>query len=96
MERVLKPGGRVLVLEFSKPTNDLVGKAYDVYSKLWPIAGKAITGDAKSYRYLVESIRMHPDQESLLQMMQDAGLTNCKYHNVMGGVCAIHIGFKSI
>lgn len=96
MERVLKPGGRVLVLEFSKPTNDLVGKAYDVYSKLWPIAGKAITGDAESYRYLVESIRMHPDQESLLQMMQDAGLTNCKYHNVMGGVCAIHIGFKSI
>jgi demethylmenaquinone methyltransferase/2-methoxy-6-polyprenyl-1,4-benzoquinol methylase len=96
MKRVLKPGGRVLVLEFSKPTNDLVGKAYDVYSKLWPIAGKAITGDAESYRYLVESIRMHPDQESLLQMMQDAGLTNCKYHNVMGGVCAIHIGFKSI
>ena len=96
MKRVLKPGGRVLVLEFSKPTNDLVGKAYDVYSKLWPIAGKAITGDAESYRYLVESIRMHPGQESLLQMMQDAGLSNCKYHNVMGGVCAIHIGFKSI
>ncbi len=96
MERVLKPGGRVLILEFSKPTNELVGKAYDVYSKLWPIAGKAITGDSDSYRYLVESIRMHPDQESLLKMMEDAGLSNCKYHNVMGGVCAIHIGFKSI
>lgn len=94
MRRVLKPGGRVLVLEFSKPTNDLVGKAYDAYSKLWPIAGKAITGDADSYRYLVESIRMHPDQDSLLQMMEEAGLSNCKYHNVMGGVCAIHIGFK--
>jgi demethylmenaquinone methyltransferase/2-methoxy-6-polyprenyl-1,4-benzoquinol methylase len=96
MQRVLKPGGRVLVLEFSKPTNDLVGKAYDVYSKLWPIAGKAITGDSDSYRYLVESIRMHPDQESLLQMMRDAGLDKCKYHNVMGGVCAIHIGFKPL
>ena len=96
MQRVLKPGGRVLVLEFSKPTNDLVGKAYDVYSKLWPIAGKAITGDSDSYRYLVESIRMHPDQESLLQMMRDAGLVKCKYHNVMGGVCAIHIGFKPL
>lgn len=96
MRRVLKPGGRVLVLEFSKPTNELVGKAYDAYSKLWPLAGKAITGDADSYRYLVESIRMHPDQESLLQMMEDAGLVNCKYHNVMGGVCAIHIGFKSV
>lgn len=96
MRRVLKPGGRVLVLEFSKPTNELVGKAYDAYSKLWPLAGKAITGDADSYQYLVESIRMHPDQDSLLQMMEDAGLVNCKYHNVMGGVCAIHIGFKSV
>lgn len=94
MCRVLKPGGRVLVLEFSKPTNDLVGKAYDAYSKLWPIAGKAITGDSDSYRYLVESIRMHPDQESLLHMMEEAGLSDCKYHNVMGGVCAIHVGFK--
>jgi demethylmenaquinone methyltransferase / 2-methoxy-6-polyprenyl-1,4-benzoquinol methylase len=96
MKRVLKPGGRILILEFSKPTNELVGKAYDVYSKLWPIAGKAITGDSDSYRYLVESIRMHPDQETLLQMMQDAGLSNCKYHNVMAGVCAIHMGFKAI
>lgn len=95
MQRVLKPGGRVLVLEFSKPTNDLVSKAYDAYSKLWPIAGKAITGDSSSYRYLVESIRMHPDQESLLKLMEDAGMINCKYHNVMGGVCAIHMGFKA-
>jgi len=95
MQRVLKPGGRVLVLEFSKPTSPLVGKAYDVYSKLWPIAGKLITGDADSYRYLVESIRMHPDQDTLLEMMQSAGLVNCKYHNVMSGICAIHVGFKA-
>ncbi len=95
MHRVLKPGGRVMVLEFSKPTNDLVSKVYDSYSNLWPIAGKLITGDSDSYRYLVESIRMHPDQESLLKMLESAGLVNCKYHNVMGGVCAIHIGFKA-
>lgn len=95
MQRVLKPGGRVLVLEFSKPNNDLVSKAYDAYSKFWPVAGKLVTGDSDSYRYLVESIRMHPDQESLLQMMKNAGLVDCEYHNVMGGVCAIHIGFKA-
>ncbi len=95
MERVLKPGGRVLILEFSKPKNQLVEKAYDAFSSLWPAAGKAITGDADSYRYLVESIRMHPDQETLLEMMQSAGLVNCKYHNVMNGICAIHLGFKA-
>jgi len=94
MHRVLKPGGRVMVLEFSKPTNEVLGKAYDVYSNLWPIAGKLITGDSDSYRYLVESIRMHPDQETLLEMMQNAGLVKCKYHNVMSGICAIHIGLK--
>ena len=94
MRRVLKPGGRVLVLEFSKPKNELLGKAYDAYSKLWPVAGKLITGDADSYRYLVESIRMHPDQETLKAMMENSGLENCKYQNVMDGICAIHIGFK--
>jgi demethylmenaquinone methyltransferase/2-methoxy-6-polyprenyl-1,4-benzoquinol methylase len=94
MHRVLKPGGRVLILEFSKPKNPLVGRAYDVYSKLWPIAGKLITGDSDSYRYLVESIRMHPDQDTLLDMMQEAGLTDCRYHNVMDGICAIHVGHK--
>ena len=95
MRRVLKPGGRVMVLEFSKPGNELLEKAYDAYSSLWPVAGKLITGDSDSYRYLVESIRRHPDQETLLQMMQSAGLENCKFHNVMGGICAIHIGFKA-
>lgn len=95
MQRVLKPGGRVMVLEFSKPTNSILGKVYDAYSNLWPVAGKLITGDSDSYRYLVESIRMHPDQDTLLQMMETAGLVNCKYHNVMSGICAIHIGFKA-
>ena len=94
IQRVLKPGGRLLVLEFSKPTNALIGKSYDAFSNLWPIAGKLITGDADSYRYLVESIRMHPDQDTLKLMMEDADLINCKYHNVMSGICAIHIGFK--
>ena len=95
MNRVLKPGGRVLVLEFSKPKNQLVRKAYDAFSSLWPKVGKLFTGDADSYRYLVESIRMHPDQGTLLEMMNNAGFVNCKYHNVMNGICAIHMGFKA-
>jgi demethylmenaquinone methyltransferase/2-methoxy-6-polyprenyl-1,4-benzoquinol methylase len=95
MHRVCKPGGRVLVLEFSKPRNQLVGKAYDLYSKLWPLAGKLVLNDSASYQYLVESIRMHPDQETLKQMMLDAGFARCEYHDVMGGICAIHIGHKS-
>ena len=95
MERVLKPGGRILVLEFSKPKNRFIGKAYESFSSLWPAAGKLITGDANSYRYLVESIRMHPDQETILEMMKSAGLINCKYHDVLNGICAIHLGFKS-
>jgi len=90
-----KSGGRVLVLEFSKPVQPVLGKAYDVYSKLWPKAGQLITGDGDSYQYLVESIRMHPDQETLKQMMLDAGFERCEYHNVMGGICAIHIGYKA-
>ncbi len=95
MLRVCKPGGRALVLEFSKPRNALVGKAYDLYSKLWPVAGKLVLNDSDSYQYLVESIRMHPDQETLKQMMLDAGFARCEYHDVMGGICAIHIGYKS-
>lgn len=95
MARVLKPGGRVLVLEFSSPRNPLLGKAYDAFSTLWPMAGRMITGDSDSYRYLVESIRMHPDQETLQAMMENAGLVNCRFHDVMNGICAIHLGFKS-
>ncbi len=94
MLRVCNRGGRVLVLEFSKPRNDLLGKAYDAYSKLWPIAGKLVLNDSASYQYLVESIRMHPDQETLKQMMLDAGFSRVQYHDVMGGICAIHIGYK--
>lgn len=94
MFRTCKPGGRVLVLEFSKPKNQLLGKAYDLYSRMWPIAGKLVMGDSDSYQYLVESIRMHPDQETLKTMMSTAGFSRCHFHNVMGGICAIHIGYK--
>ncbi len=95
MERVLKPGGRVLILEFSKPRNQLLSRAYDAWSSLWPAAGKLLTGDSDSYRYLVESIRVHPDQDTLLSMMEDAGLTQCRYHNIMDGISAVHVGFKA-
>ena len=94
MNRVLKPGGRVLVLEFSKPKNQLVRKAYDAFSSLWPTAGKLFTGDAASYRYLVESIRMHPDQKTLLDMMDGAGFASTDFHNMTGGIVALHRGVK--
>lgn len=94
MWRTLKPGGRALVLEFSKPRNPLLGRAYDAWSKVWPTAGKLITGDADSYRYLVESIRMHPDQDTLKEMMEHAGFVDCRYHNIMDGICAVHVGYK--
>ncbi|MDG2090024.1 MAG: class I SAM-dependent methyltransferase [Gammaproteobacteria bacterium] len=94
MFKVVKPGGRVVVLEFSKPRKQLVSKAYDLYSKLWPFAGKLVSGDSESYQYLVESIRMHPDQETLKAMFLDAGFQKCEYHDVMDGICAIHIGYK--
>lgn len=96
MFRTLKPGGRAVILEFSKPVNPLIGRAYDLYSGLWPLAGRLITGDGDSYRYLVESIRMHPDQQTLSQMMQAAGFIDTRFHNVLGGVCAIHLGFKPV
>ena len=96
MFRTLKPGGRALILEFSTPVNPLLGKAYDVYSGLWPIAGKLVTGDSDSYRYLVESIRMHPDQDTLQGMLEDAGFTGTRYHNLLGGICALHVGIKPV
>lgn len=96
MLRVLKPGGRLLVLEFSKPTNQLLEKAYDLYSfNLLPKMGELVARDSESYRYLAESIRMHPDQETLKQMMVDAGFDNCSYHNMTGGIVALHRGFKA-
>jgi demethylmenaquinone methyltransferase/2-methoxy-6-polyprenyl-1,4-benzoquinol methylase len=94
MYRTCKPGGRVLVLEFSRPRNPAMSKAYDLYSRLWPIAGKLVMNDSDSYRYLVESIRMHPDQETLKKMVLEAGFDRCEYHDVMGGICAIHIGYR--
>jgi demethylmenaquinone methyltransferase/2-methoxy-6-polyprenyl-1,4-benzoquinol methylase len=95
MHRVLKPGGRVLVLEFSKPTSPLLSKVYDAYSfSALPVMGKQITDDADSYRYLAESIRKHPDQESLLEMVEDAGFVDCRFHNMTGGIVAVHRGIK--
>jgi demethylmenaquinone methyltransferase/2-methoxy-6-polyprenyl-1,4-benzoquinol methylase len=95
MYRVLKPGGRVLVLEFSKPTDKTFGKVYDLYSfKLLPAIGRLVANDADSYRYLAESIRMHPDQETLKGMMEQAGFERCDFHNMTGGVVAAHRGFK--
>ncbi|EKE75854.1 bifunctional demethylmenaquinone methyltransferase/2-methoxy-6-polyprenyl-1,4-benzoquinol methylase UbiE [Gallaecimonas xiamenensis] len=95
MQRVLKPGGRLLVLEFSKPQNMLLTQAYDIYSfKVLPAMGKLVAGDSESYQYLAESIRMHPDQETLKSMMFDAGFDEVEYHNLTGGIVALHRGFK--
>lgn len=95
MARVLKPGGKLLVLEFSKTQNPLLTKAYDFYSfNILPKIGAAVAGDEESYRYLAESIRMHPDQETLKSMMEQAGLTQCRYQNMTGGIVALHTGIK--
>lgn len=94
MQRVLKTGGRLLVLEFSKVWKPL-SKAYDAYSfKLLPFMGKLIANDAESYEYLAESIRMHPDQETLKQMMEEAGLSKVDYYNLNAGIVALHKGYK--
>ena len=93
--RVLKPGGRLLILEFSKPVFEPLSKAYDLYSfTALPLMGKLVANDADSYQYLAESIRMHPDQATLKRMMETAGFTNCDYHNLTGGIVAVHRGFK--
>lgn len=96
MQNSLKPGGRLLVLEFSKPTKRALEKVYDQYSfHLLPRIGQIVAGDADSYRYLAESIRMHPDQETLKTMMKNAGLIQCQYHNMSGGIVALHKGIKA-
>ncbi|MDH5602005.1 MAG: bifunctional demethylmenaquinone methyltransferase/2-methoxy-6-polyprenyl-1,4-benzoquinol methylase UbiE [Gammaproteobacteria bacterium] len=95
MYRVLKPGAPLLVLEFSKPESALLSKVYDTYSfKLLPTMGKVIADDPDSYRYLAESIRMHPDQETLKGMMSEAGFEKCEYFNLTGGIVALHRGYK--
>jgi demethylmenaquinone methyltransferase/2-methoxy-6-polyprenyl-1,4-benzoquinol methylase len=96
MLRVLKPGGRLLVLEFSKPRNQLLSRAYDGYSfGMLPVLGRLVAGDSDSYRYLAESIRMHPDQETLKEMMEEAGFTRCEFYDMTGGIVAVHRGFKA-
>lgn len=95
MHRVLKKGGRLLVLEFSKPVFGPLAKAYDLYSfNALPLMGKYVANDADSYQYLAESIRMHPDQKTLKTMMERAGFEQTSYHNMTGGIVAIHIGLK--
>jgi demethylmenaquinone methyltransferase/2-methoxy-6-polyprenyl-1,4-benzoquinol methylase len=94
MRRVLKPGGKILILEFSKPA-EAIKPAYDFYSfKVIPLLGKLIADDESSYQYLAESIRMHPNQDELLQMMEQTGLERCRYHNLAGGIVALHIGYR--
>jgi len=94
MQRVLRPGGRLLVLEFSKVAAPLA-KPYDWYSfKVLPLIGKLVTGDADSYRYLAESIRVHPDQQALKALMKDAGFGHVDVHNLSAGVVALHVGIK--
>jgi demethylmenaquinone methyltransferase/2-methoxy-6-polyprenyl-1,4-benzoquinol methylase len=96
MLRVLKPGGRLLVLEFSKPNNPLLGKAYDTYSfRVLPVMGRLVANDSDSYQYLAESIRKHPDQDTLRDMMEDAGFCQVEYHNMTGGIVALHRGVKA-
>jgi demethylmenaquinone methyltransferase / 2-methoxy-6-polyprenyl-1,4-benzoquinol methylase len=96
MQRALKPGGQLLVLEFSRPQLPGLQPLYDAYSfNVLPLLGRLVAGDEASYRYLAESIRMHPDQDKLLGMLETAGLSGCRYHNLSGGIVAVHRGYKS-
>ena len=95
MSRMLKPGGRLVILEFSTPTSTLLSRAYDLFSfSVIPSMGKMVTGDEQSYQYLVESIRKHPNQEALRKMMGEAGFEDVYYHNLGGGIVALHVGFR--
>jgi demethylmenaquinone methyltransferase/2-methoxy-6-polyprenyl-1,4-benzoquinol methylase len=95
MHRVLKAGGQLLVLEFSTPTAPGLKPIYDAYSfKVLPLLGRFVARDEASYRYLAESIRMHPNQEVLLDMLRAAGFAQARYHNLTGGIVALHRGYK--
>ena len=95
MYRVLKPGGRLLVLEFSQPKLGPLNTVYDAYSfYVLPRMGEILANDAASYRYLAESIRRHPDQETLRSMMQSVGFERCEYFNLSGGIVALHLGIR--
>ena len=95
MFEMLRPGGRIVVLEFSHPTSRALASIYDAFSfALIPRLGKAVTGDAGSYQYLVESIRRHPDQATLSSLMMEAGFEDVRYFNLSGGIVALHIGFR--
>ncbi|MBU2677108.1 MAG: bifunctional demethylmenaquinone methyltransferase/2-methoxy-6-polyprenyl-1,4-benzoquinol methylase UbiE [Gammaproteobacteria bacterium] len=94
MYRTLKPGGKAMILEFSEPSK-AIKPAYDLYSfKVLPALGRLIAKDSESYQYLAESIRMHPDQEALKGMMEEAGFERCRYHNLAAGIVALHIGYR--
>ena len=96
MARVLRPGGQLLVLEFSQPAAPALRALYDAYSfRVLPLLGQLVARDGASYRYLAESIRMHPGQDTLLQMLQAAGLSGCRYHNLSGGIVAVHRGYRA-
>jgi demethylmenaquinone methyltransferase/2-methoxy-6-polyprenyl-1,4-benzoquinol methylase len=94
MYQVLKPGGKAMILEFSEPSK-AIKPAYDLYSfKVLPLLGKLVARDSDSYQYLAESIRMHPDQDALKSMMEEAGFERCRYHNLAAGIVALHIGYR--
>jgi demethylmenaquinone methyltransferase/2-methoxy-6-polyprenyl-1,4-benzoquinol methylase len=95
MYRTLKPGGKLLILEFSHPPMPVLNKLYDLYSfNIIPKMGELVTNDRESYQYLVESIRMHPDQETLKAMMVESGFEDVEYFNLTGGIVALHKGYK--
>lgn len=95
MLRVLKPGGRLVVLEFSRPPNARFRQLFEGYSSLWPLAGRLIADDGDSYQYLLDSIKAHPDQERLAEMMRDAGYAKVRFENLLGGVTALHEGRRA-